>query len=246
MLSTQRPELLGDRLRSFIWNPNKKPQHVQPPSSEQDEHRPLLPSDRIHFAEHSASSAAASARKQTKRFLTSKTGHYAVLLLVALDISCIFGDLLITSLACEGHIPEKDAEKAGEVLGIVSLVFSCLFMVELLASIWSFGLAFFKSYFHCFDAIVIVTGLIIDILLRGTLEEIGSIVVVLRLWRVLKIIDELSAGAAEQMEPLSARIEDLEKQNKELQEEVKSLRRKSQRAKDVVMQQSVLPGSSNS
>ena len=81
-------------------------------------------------------------------------------------------------------------------------------------------------------------------MLRGTLEEIGSIVVVLRLWRVLKIIDELSAGAAEQMEPLSERIEDLEKQNQELQEQVKSLRRKSKQAQDVVMQQPELPSSS--
>ena len=40
-----------------------------------EEHHPLLPSDRIHFpygtnAEH----AVGSARRQTKRFLTSKTG----------------------------------------------------------------------------------------------------------------------------------------------------------------------------
>ena len=58
-------------------------------------------------------------------------------------------------------------------------------------------------------------------LLRGTLEEIGSIVVVLRLWRVLKIIDELSAGAAEQMEPLNQRIEALEKRNEDLEKQIR-------------------------
>lgn len=76
---------------------------------------------------------------------------------------------------------------------------------------------FFNSYFHIFDSIVILTSFILDILLRGsTLEEIGSVVIVLRFWRVLKIIDELSAGAAEQMEPLNQRIEELEKEVQEL------------------------------
>lgn len=64
---------------------------------------------------------------------------------------------------------------------------------------------------------MILTSFILDILLRGsTLEEIGSVVIVLRFWRVLKIIDELSAGAAEQMEPLNQRIEELEKEVQEL------------------------------
>ncbi len=37
-----------------------------------------------------------STRKQIRRFLTSKVGHYAVLLLVSLDVSCIFADFLIS------------------------------------------------------------------------------------------------------------------------------------------------------
>ncbi|KAF2166831.1 hypothetical protein M409DRAFT_66392 [Zasmidium cellare ATCC 36951] len=191
-----------------------------------EEHRPLLPSD--HARVRYASEVTTSARRQTRQFLTSKTGHYAVLLLVSFDVSCVFADLIITSLACEGHVKKDDASRVTEILGIVSLVFSCLFMLELLASIWAFGLSFFKSAFHCLDAVVIIAGLVIDILLRGTLEEIGSIVVVLRLWRVLKIIDELSAGAAEQMEPLSQRIEALEKENGELEKEIGELRRQQQ------------------
>lgn len=87
-------------------------------------------------------------------------------------------------------------------------------------------------------------GFIIDILLRGTLEEIGSIVVVLRLWRVLKIIDELSAGAAEQMEPLSERIGDLEKENSELRGQIESLERRSGKAPDWSRRQQDLAGDS--
>ena len=46
---------------------------------------------------------------------------------------------------CEGRIPAKDGEKAQEVLGILSLVFSCLFMLELIASVWAFG----RTYVSC-------------------------------------------------------------------------------------------------
>ena len=86
-----------------------------------------------------------STRKQTQRFLSSIYGHYAVLLLVSMDVGCIFADFLINLYICDhscgkGESVGDGLPKAQEVLGIISLVFSCLFMVELLASIWAFGL----------------------------------------------------------------------------------------------------------
>ena len=102
-------------------------------------HRPLLPSDRIHYVNEVAISSARTARTQTKRYLTSKVGHYNVIVLVSLDVVSIFAEFLVNLLACEGRIPNDGAETAEEVLGIVSLIFSCLFMLELLAGLWAFG-----------------------------------------------------------------------------------------------------------
>ena len=48
---------------------------------------------------------------------------------------------------------------------------------------------FFKSWFHCLDATVITLAFLIDVVLKGVLEEVGSLVVVLRLWRVIKVGD---------------------------------------------------------
>lgn len=79
---------------------------------------------------------------------------------------------------------------------------------------------YFKSRFHCFDAAVIVASFAIDVSLKGLSEEVGSIVVVLRLWRVFKIIEELSAGAEERMDSLAEKIEHLEMENKELKKEL--------------------------
>lgn len=151
-----------------------------------------------------------------------------------------------------------------EALGIVSLVFSSLFMVELLASVWAFGseyvlsnqfpkvfvhqpgcngmslcnsrflvflkrtvsnldLSYFRSAFHIFDAIVIVVGFVVDVILHGVLEEVASLVVVLRLWRVFKIIEELSVGAEEQMDDMDKRIQTLERENGDLEKRLREL-----------------------
>ncbi len=80
---------------------------------------------------------------------------------------------------------------------------------------------YFTSYFHCFDAVVIVAGFIVDVLLHGTLEEVASLVVVLRLWRFFKIIEEFSVGAEEQMDGLERRIESLERENRGLKDRLR-------------------------
>ncbi len=59
--------------------------------------------------------------------------------------------------------------------------------------------------------------------LHGVSEEAASLIVVLRLWRVFKIIEQLSVGAQEQMEDLQERIDDLEKGTRELQEKIQRL-----------------------
>ena len=87
----------------------------------------------------------APARKQTRRFLESKYGHYSVLLLVSLDVGCIFADFLISLYICDrqcdkGKEASKSLPEAQDTLGIFSLIFSCLFMLELCASVWAFGL----------------------------------------------------------------------------------------------------------
>jgi len=92
--------------------------------------------------------------------------------------------------------------------------------------------SYFKSKFHCFDATVIVAGFIVDVCLKGVVEEAGSLVVVGRLWRVFKIIEEVSAGAEDQIEGLQVRIEKLEEENRELQKELLGYRTHTSRDGD--------------
>lgn len=113
--------------------------------------QPLLRSDRERLDHASKdfvsrnltdqSSTAYRIRRALQHFLTSKYGHYFVMVLVTLDVAGIFADFLISLHICE-HSKEdmRTWRRVNEGLGILSLIFSCLFMVELLCSIFAFGL----------------------------------------------------------------------------------------------------------
>lgn len=83
---------------------------------------------------------------------------------------------------------------------------------------------YFKSKFHIFDATIIVVSFIFEVSLQGVEEEVASLIVVLRLLRVVKIVDEISVGAEQQMSDLEQRLEALEKENRELNEELRRRR----------------------
>jgi hypothetical protein len=90
------------------------------------------------FSPYHPNSVWRRSRRQVQRFQTSKFGHYSILLLVTLDISSIFADLFITLYLCD----HKDAQgwiDTQATLGIIGLVFSSLFLLELVLSVWAFG-----------------------------------------------------------------------------------------------------------
>lgn len=64
---------------------------------------------------------------------------------------------------------------------------------------------------------MIVGSFAIDLLEHSVAEEIASLIVILRLWRFVKIVNEFSVEASEQMEALRRRVEHLEKENGRLQ-----------------------------
>lgn len=83
-------------------------------------------------------------RKANGDFLSSRWGHYLVLLLVTIDVCCSFAEFLIQLHVCElkqnGYIVGPEWEIIDEALGLTGLVISCLFMVELTAAVLSFGM----------------------------------------------------------------------------------------------------------
>lgn len=83
-------------------------------------------------------------RRSARDFLTSRWGHYLVLLLITIDVCCGFSEFLIQLYVCEskqkGHRVERGWGVTEEALGVTGLVISCLFMMELIVAVLSFGL----------------------------------------------------------------------------------------------------------
>ncbi|CAH0055738.1 unnamed protein product [Clonostachys solani] len=234
-----------------------------------DEEQPLLRQRRPPFhalnLQHWYSSpidterwAVQSTREKVKRFLSSKAGHYSVLTLVSLDVLGMIADFVLRLFQCEQGKSGYDWDLALNILGALGLGFSCLFMLELIASIWAFGFRYilftarpdktlttwrifvtqihankaryFTSWFHCFDAFIVVAGFITDVVLHGVIEEVASFIVVLRLWRVVKIIEELGVGEQERAEESERRIDELGSEVDLLRKELAGLKQQLDKA----------------
>ncbi|KAK0616281.1 hypothetical protein B0T14DRAFT_397812, partial [Immersiella caudata] len=166
-------------------------------------------------------------RTRTRSFLRTKTKHYIVMGLVAFDVMVILADVFVALIACDMHIPNEGTwvQHTREGLHVTAAVFSGLFLVELIVTVWAFGVGrFFKDWFHCFDAFVIVASFIIDVVTHGTLEEIGSLIIILRLWRLVKIVDELGVSAEERTEEMESKLLALERENESLKARLEEMR----------------------
>ncbi|KAG6006585.1 hypothetical protein E4U21_006883 [Claviceps maximensis] len=156
-------------------------------------------------------------RRIGRVLLSSRRKHFLVMSMVALDVVALLANIFIQLIACEMHQRNEpwvhDVTNTLERLG---LLLSSLFMVELGACLFSFGISYLASWFHLFDALVIVLSFVIDMASRGLTESIGSLVVILRLWRLARISEEVVMGATERMDLMEQHLEDLERENRAL------------------------------
>ena len=96
-------------------------------------------------------------RSRIQRFLGSSYGHYTILFLVGVDTIGIFATFLIELYLCE-HECNKVSDKYTKLhevqrgLEIISLVFSCLFMLELFASVFAFGIRLDLALYYVTEA----------------------------------------------------------------------------------------------
>lgn len=78
--------------------------------------------------------------------------------------------------------------------------------------------SYFHSKFHCFDATAIVASFMVDVLTHGPVEEAGSLIIILRLFRVFKIVEESSTVATETVEGYEEKIKELKNENQDLRQ----------------------------
>ena len=130
------------------------------PSSDPSSSQPLLNEDRTAPNSNGDSRPAENSYPQATRakiwyngvkrivrdFLSSTAQHYTVLGLVSCDLLGIFADIIINLYQCDEGDTDPKWDDVRNGLGIAGLVFSCLFMLELLGSVWAFGWRFVSLF----------------------------------------------------------------------------------------------------
>jgi hypothetical protein len=182
--------------------------------------------------------AKPSWRARTAHFLEHPILHKSVITLIAIDAICVLADLAYTFLTPDCPAPESPEWL--EVFAHISLAITTLFLVEIPLSLWALGLQYLNPFgtaphaaLHAFDALVIVTTFTLEVALRGKEKELAGLLIILRLWRLVKLVGGVAVGVGEiderTIELLEETRRELEKTKVELataQEENKKLKEK--------------------
>lgn len=133
----------------------------------------------------------------------------------------VIAELLLDLKAIKVHHDNP----APHVLHYISIAILSIFMIELFLKIYAMGLTFFKHKMEVFDGIVVIVSFSLDVAFSGEEGAVDgiSLIVLLRLWRVTRIVNGIVLSVKMQAE---RKIQLLEKENTELKEEIEQLKTK--------------------
>jgi len=166
----------------------------------------------------SASKETLTWREWIAEKLESPRLHKIVIALIVIDAVCVLADLSYTFLSdqCSGD-PEENPLWL-EILSHISLVITTFFLVEIPFALYAFGPGFYNPFggwlhssLHLFDAVVIVTTFVLEVVLRGKERELASLLIVLRLWRLIKLVGGVAVGAGELSEETQKALRETER-----------------------------------
>eukprot|EP01120_Amphizonella_sp_Union-15-10_P013783 TRINITY_DN6495_c1_g1_i1.p1 TRINITY_DN6495_c1_g1~~TRINITY_DN6495_c1_g1_i1.p1 ORF type:complete len:133 (-),score=26.83 TRINITY_DN6495_c1_g1_i1:74-472(-) len=118
-------------------------------------------------------------------------------------------------------------EYLSEVFHILSVAILCIFEFEILLLFFALGRKFFSKFMYVLDLIVVTISLVIDILLS---EVLSSLLILFRLWRLLRIVHGVYASIEESTKDKErerrVHVDLLTGQHRTLKEEVRELKDK--------------------
>jgi len=180
--------------------------------------------------------AKPSWKDRTAHILGHPILHKSVIALITIDAICVLADLAYTFLTPDCPAPENPEWL--EVLAHFSLVITTIFLIEIPLSLWALGVGYMNPFgstqhasLHLFDALVIITTFTLEVALGGREQELAGLLIILRLWRLVKLVGGVAVGVGEidevTIEALEETRRELEKTKAELataQEENKKLK----------------------
>ncbi|KIM49224.1 hypothetical protein M413DRAFT_438391 [Hebeloma cylindrosporum] len=184
------------------------------PPRTMSEQEPLLPahnSTQVYDPSdsgHDMDSLYYKCQKKTAQILEHPTLHKIVITLIAIDATCVLIDLGYSFLSPGCSAPGEEHDPIWmEVLSHISLFINSLFLFEIPLTLWALGLQYMNPFgpvphasLHLFDSTIIVTTFVLEVILRGKERELAGLIVVLRLWRLVKLVGGVVIGAGDMQE----------------------------------------------
>lgn len=131
-------------------------------------------------------------QKRLAEALESRQVHIIVVILVLLDLVLILTDLCLFSFfPVEEEAPEA-VHTAENIFAWTSVGILSLFTLEQLVKLVVFGPQYFFRFWHAVDAFIIIASLVLEIVLRGAAREVTSLLIIFRLWRLVRIMHSIA------------------------------------------------------
>uniref|UniRef100_A0A2K6S9M0 Voltage-gated hydrogen channel 1 n=1 Tax=Saimiri boliviensis boliviensis TaxID=39432 RepID=A0A2K6S9M0_SAIBB len=126
-------------------------------------------------------------RGTLRKLFGSHRFQVIIICLVVLDTLLVLADLIL-----ELNIIQTDKNHyATKVFHYMSVTILSIFMMEIIFKLYVFRLEFFHHKFEILDAVVVVVSFVLDVVLllrKHDFEALG-LLILLRLWRVARIIN---------------------------------------------------------
>nr|KAG5686586.1 hypothetical protein BaRGS_005157 [Batillaria attramentaria] len=123
-----------------------------------------------------------------------------IIVLVVFDILLVLSELLfdLEIVRLEG----SHQETVPEVLHYCSIFILSLFLIEIGLRIFVMRLSFFTHKLELFDAIVVIVSFVLDVVFRNRQDAASGVglLVILRLWRVARILNGIVLSVKRQAE----------------------------------------------
>ncbi|KAG8829997.1 hypothetical protein FRC18_008773 [Serendipita sp. 400] len=160
-----------------------------------------------------------SAKEWTARMLQSKAFHRTILTLILIDFVIVV--IEISWKLLDNSCPKGGEETAPawiQVLLYISMAIASLFVLELPPTIWVFGFDYYNpwsgvqhSTFHLLDAIIIILNFVF-MFLQGPAQEIGELLILLRIWRLVKLLGGVATGVENLNHDLQLKLDNCERE----------------------------------
>jgi hypothetical protein len=156
---------------------------------------------------------------RARELVESNTFHFFILGLTLIDVL-----LLVLQLMFHELHPEIE-----HYLFMVSIGILVVFMVEYVVKFVIFPLEYFYHFGHMLDIVCVMVTLVLELTLHGVGKEWAELGVVMRLWRVIRVVQTVAVEAEERHEEYTremvVRIQELEKELEERNARIEQLSR---------------------